>query len=124
LLCKLCNVLIENANLKNQLDALNDRLNALETFEEEEEDEEDNSFVGTLQESLKDKMPQLIDFVLGALSPKPQIQTNGIGANIDEIITEFRAINPNIESDLQKLLELAKTKPDLFKMLISQLRAM
>jgi len=115
---------IENANLKNQLEALNDRLNALETCEEEEDEEEDESFVGALQESLKDKMPQLIDFVLGALTPKTQIQTTGIGSNIDEIISEFREINPNIESDLHKLLQLAKTKPDLFKMLITQLRSM
>jgi hypothetical protein len=49
---------------------------------------------------------------------------SGIGSNIDEILFEFKKINPSIESDLQKLLELAKNKPDLFKMLITQLRSM
>lgn len=117
---------IENANLKNQLEMLSDRLNALENdIEDEEEEIEDDSIIGTLQNSLKDKMPQIIDFVLGALSNKQQPQyATGIGSNIDEIINEFRTINPNIESDLFKLLQLAKNKPELFSMLINQLRAM
>lgn len=116
---------IENANLKNQLEALNERLNALESEEDEEEELEDDSIIGTLQTSLKDKMPQIIDFVMGALSNKQQPQyATGIGSNIDEIISEFRTINPNIESDLFKLLQLAKNKPELFSMLINQLRAM
>jgi hypothetical protein len=58
---------------------------------------------------------------------KPQQTTNfqtGIGSNIDQIISEFRLINPDIESDLLKLLNLAKTKPALFNMLITQLRTM
>ena len=32
----------------------------------------------------------------------------GIGSNIDELITEFKTINPNIENDLAKLLKIAK----------------
>jgi hypothetical protein len=47
-----------------------------------------------------------------------------LGSNIDEIISEFRVINPNIESDLHKLLNLAKTNRPLFDLLINQLRNM
>jgi hypothetical protein len=48
----------------------------------------------------------------------------GIGSNIDELIIEFKKINPNIENDLAKLLKVAQEKPSLFKMLIENLRAM
>jgi hypothetical protein len=64
--------------------------------------------------------------ISGFLTQKTQSQNMnlGIGSNIDEIITEFKSINPNIENDLAKLLKVAKEKPTLFKMLIENLRAM
>lgn len=120
---------IENANLKNQNEALASRLNDLENrfneIEEEDDDEQPVGMLGALETAVQDKLPQLIDVVLGMLTtPKPNVVHSGIGSNIDEIINEFRTINPDIESDLYKLLQLAKTKPQLFNMLIQQLRSM
>jgi hypothetical protein len=119
---------IENANLKNQNEQLAMRLNDLENRFDEQNDEDDDEqpvgMLGALESAVQDKLPQLIDVVIGMLSPKLPTMQTGIGSNIDEIITEFRSINPDIESDLLKLLQLAKTKPQLFNMLIQQLRAM
>lgn len=121
---------IENANLKNKNEALEARLEAIEAkmigFDDEEDQEEtqdEQSFIGSFNDAIKDKMPQLIDMVIGMLAKPQQTAISGVN-NIDEIITEFKQINPQIENDLAKLLQLAKTKPELFKMLIQQLRAM
>lgn len=119
---------IENAQLKNQNELLQSRIEAIEAKmlgmdEEEEIEEEEEGIIGTLNEALKDKMPALIDMVIGMLAKPNTTAISGVN-NIDEIINEFRTINPNIENDLAKLLQLAKTKPDLFKILIQQLRSM
>ena len=95
--------------------------------DDEELEEEPVGVVGAIQNTVMDKLPQIMDLVLANLFQNKQPQTNipmGIGSNVDEIISEFRKINPDIESDLLKLLNLAKTKPDLFKLLITQLRSM
>ena len=95
--------------------------------DDEDEEEEAVGMMGAVEEAIKDKMPELLTMFVGMLTnqfaPKTPIST-GIGSSIDEIISEFRTINPDIESDLHKLLQLAKNKPALFKMLIEQLRAM
>ena len=118
---------IENAQLKNQNELLQSRIEAIEAkmigFDEDEEIEEEESFIGSINEALKDRMPALIDMVMGMLA-KPNTTAIGGVNNIDEIISEFRTINPNIEADLAKLLQIAKTKPELFKILIQQLRSM
>ena len=44
--------------------------------------------------------------------------------NLIDLGYEFKDINPEILSDLQKLLNLAKTNKPLFDMLIKQLRSM
>lgn len=93
----------------------------------DDDDNEDNNIgmIGALQQTVMQKLPDLIDILIMQMKPQStQTIQSGIGGSIDEVITEFRKINPNIESDLQKLLNLAKTKPDLFKMLIGQLRSM
>jgi hypothetical protein len=113
---------IENERLKNTLERLEDRLNDLEN-EEEEEEEAPVGILGAVEQALQDKLPQLIDLAIGFLTPKNNMPV-ALGSNIDEIISEFRVINPNIESDLFKLLQLAKTNKPLFDMLINQLRAM
>lgn len=93
-----------------------------------DDDDDDNNvgMIGAIQSSVIQKLPALIDILIMQMQPNKTnaIMPSGIGSNVDEIITEFRKINPSIESDLQKLLDLAKTKPDLFKMLITQLRSM
>jgi hypothetical protein len=87
----------------------------------------DRLTLGQIQNSIIAKLPDLIDMLIsGFLTNKTQSNNMnlGIGSNIDEIITEFKSINPNIENDLAKLLKVAKEKPSLFKMLIENLRAM
>lgn len=118
---------IENERLKNQLGLLEARLSEIENEEEEEEEDqpEKTTMLGAVEDAFKDRLPQLIDLAIGMLTQKMvQPVPVALGSNIDEIISEFRQINPNIESDLFKLLQLAKNKPELFKMLITQLRSM
>lgn len=119
---------IENERLKNSLERMEERLNDLENNDEDEDEiEEQNvSMLGAVEDALKDRLPQLIDLAIGMLTNKAMSHNVpvALGSNIDEIISEFRTINPNIESDLFKLLQLAKTKPELFNMLITQLRSM
>jgi len=113
---------IENERLKNTLARLEDRLNDLEN-EEEEEEEQPVGMLGAVEAAIQDKLPQLIDLAIGFFTPKQNINMPvSLGSNIDEIISEFRVINPNIESDLHKLLHLAKTNRPLFDLLINQLR--
>jgi hypothetical protein len=91
----------------------------------DDDDDKNVGMIGAIQQTVMQKLPALIDILIMQMQPKQNtIMPSGIGSNVDEIITEFRKINPSIESDLQKLLDLAKTKPDLFKMLITQLRSM
>lgn len=122
---------IENANLKNKNETLESRLSDLENRfnnldeEDEEEDQAPVGMIGALEMAVQDKMPMLIDVLVGMLTQnKPVTLNTGIGSNIDEIISEFKTINPDIESDLYKLLQIAKTKPEFFKVLITQLRSM
>jgi hypothetical protein len=123
---------IENANLKNKnesleqrLQGLEERFNNLDEDIDEDVDESPVGMIGALELAVQEKMPMLIDVLVGMLTaPKTMPVGSSIGSNIDEIISEFKTINPDIESDLYKLLQIAKTKPDLFKMLITQLRNM
>lgn len=118
--------LIENERLKNQLYQLESRLSEIENQSDDDDDDEIQNIgmIGAIEDAVKDKLPQLLDLAIGFLTTKKQPMAMSLGANIDEILAEFRQINPSIDSDLHKLLNLAKTKPELFTMLITQLRAM
>jgi hypothetical protein len=120
------NLALENQRLAFENTLLQKQL-AEEAFEDDEEEAEPVGALGQIQNSIIAKLPDLIDFLIsGFLTQKTQSQNMnlGIGSNIDEIITEFKSINPNIENDLAKLLKVAKEKPTLFKMLIENLRSM
>jgi hypothetical protein len=116
--------LIENERLKNQLYQLETRLNEIENQVDDDDEVENVGMIGAIEDAVKDKLPQLLDLAIGFLTTKKEPLAMSLGANIDEILAEFRQINPSIDSDLHKLLNLAKTKPELFNMLITQLRAM
>lgn len=118
--------LIENERLKNQLYQLENRLSEIENQNDDDDDDNENNIgmIGAIEEAVKDRLPHLIDLAIGYFSTKKQPMTMSLGANIDEILAEFRQINPSIDSDLHKLLNLAKSNPELFNMLINQLRAM
>ena len=117
---------IENERLKNRLDQLETTLQELQNDDDDDDDEQeqDRGIIGKVEDAMVEKLPQLIDLAIGMMLQKNNPAPVALGSNIDEIISEFRKVNPNIESDLFKLLQLAKTKPDLFNMLITQLRAM
>jgi len=113
---------LDNQRLQFQNEILQKEL---EEIEEEEEEEMPQSISGVMQETLLGKLPQIIDMALLSLAPKQTMQPSMSGTiEINEIINEFKTINPDIENDLSLLLNLAKTKPELFKMLIGQLRTM
>jgi hypothetical protein len=99
----------------------------------EEEEPEIGSVQPTIQEALTSsfigKLDTIIDVVLTRfMTPNNTIQKQSYAINgindIENIIAEFKTINPDIESDLAKLLQLAKDKPALFNMLIQQLRTL
>jgi hypothetical protein len=115
---------LENQRLQFQNEILQRELAELDEEEDEEGDE-----VGSLTDVMKDtimgKLPQIIDMALLSLAPKNVMAPAMAGTNdINEIIEQFKTINPEIENDLKLLLNLAQTKPALFNMLIQQLRTM
>jgi hypothetical protein len=113
---------LENQRLQFQNDILQKELAEIE---EEEEEEEAQSITGVMQDTLMGKLPELIDMALLSFAPKNTVAPAMAGVNdINKIIDEFKVINPDIENDLFLLLNLAKTKPALFNMLIQQLRTM
>jgi hypothetical protein len=120
------NLALENQRLAFENTLLQKQLED-EAFDDDEEEAEPVGALGQIQNSIIAKLPDLIDMLIsGFLTQKTQ-STNmnlGIGSNIDELIIEFKKINPNIENDLAKLLKVAKEKPSLFKMLIENLRSM
>lgn len=121
------NLALENQRLAFENTLLKKQIEEEENEEDFEEDfeEEPKSLGSVMQEQLMGKLPQLIDLAIAAFAPNQN--TNNLktmAGNTDEIIAEFKTINPDIESDLAKLLDLAKNNPQLFKMLINQLRAM
>jgi hypothetical protein len=137
---------VENAKLNAQLSRLEEKLNDLVTDSEEVEAEPTISEkIGSV---LLDRADDIISVILmklgGAMTPMvPQSPISGIDKtdyvpkeSIDkageewweesliDLGYEFKEINPDILSDLQKLLNLAKTNKPFFDMLIKQLRNM
>lgn len=121
------NVATENATLKAQLERMAEKLDEFINEEEEEEEEIGNppTLMGAISETLIGKIDTIIDVVLAKLmQPQQQITgINGIEENTDTL-NEFRTIYPNIDEDLKRLLILAKTQPEFFKLLIQNLRNM
>jgi hypothetical protein len=116
---------LANQRLEFENSLLQKRLEDIELLEDDEDEDEQPSVAGAMQEALIGKLPQLIDLAMLSFAGKKQqpVAMAGIDETID-IINEFKEINPEIENDLKKLLNLAKTNPALFNMLISQLRTM
>lgn len=125
---KYVTVAVENATLKAQLEQLEQKLDDL--LEEQDEVEEvgavEPQTIGqALNGVLMSKLDTIVDVVLAGLATKftgvnntPAIN----GVDDSDVLNEFKKIHPEIEQDLARLLKLAQTKPDFFKMLIIQLR--
>lgn len=123
---------LENQRLEFEKHLLEKKLEDDELEDDEDAVGEEIGMIGALQNAVVDRLPQLIDLVIARLStPVITNQSNnnnqmnlGIGANIDQIISELRKVDADIESDLMKLLQLAKNNPKFFQMLIQQLRSL
>jgi hypothetical protein len=132
---------VENAKLNAQLSRLEEKLNDL-VIEADVEEEATPSVSERIGAVLLDRADDIISVLLmklgGALTPvTPQAPISGVNNevmnneadvvfedNLLDLGYEFKEINPDIVSDLQKLLNLAKTNKPLFDMLIKQLRSM
>lgn len=125
---KYVSVAVENATLKAQLEQLEQKLDDL--LEESDESEEvgatEPQTIGqALNGVLMSKLDTIVDVVLAGLATKfTGVKTAPAINGVDDsnVLEEFKQIHPEIEQDLARLLHIAKTKPDFFKMLIMQLR--
>lgn len=122
-------VATENATLKAQLERLEEKLDEMLA------DDDDDDPVGSMDEpetigqalnrALISKLDTVVDVVLARLAmpsvPQQAFPINGVDG---DTLNEFRTIHPEIDNDLKRLLVLAQTQPDFFKMLIVQLRNM
>lgn len=123
-------VATENATLKAQLARMEEKMDEL-MYDDEDEDEvgapAPQNFTEAINSALIGKIDTIVDVVLGMIARQNMPVNNSVGINgIDgnDILDEFKTIHPEIEDDLARLLKLAKTQPDFFKMLIGQLRKM
>ena len=83
--------------------------------------------------TIMQKLPAIVDLIIiklmGGAADVSMQPANGISGiddahdtNINNLITDFQMIHPEIGDDLARLYKLATTQPDFFKMLIVQLR--
>ena len=119
-------VATENATLKAELRRVEEKLDEILADDDDDDDEISGAEPKTVGEALQNaiigKLDTIVDVVLTRLA-MPALQTNATAINgVDDVLTEFREIHADIDADLARLLVLAKTKPDFFKMLIAQLR--
>jgi len=124
----------ENATLRGQIERMEEKLDEILTDNEEDEAVGEPPTLGqAMNSALMQKLPAIVDLIIiklmGGQADQSMIPANGIaGLNEFEdaqtltVIDEFKTIHPEIHNDLVRLLTLAKTRPDFFKMLIMQLR--
>ena len=122
-------VATENATLKAQLARMEEKMDELMYEDDQDEDEvgapAPATFTEAINNALIGKIDTIVDVVLGMIAKQNMPQNTGIaGIEGNDILDEFKMIHPEIEDDLARLLKLAKTQPDFFKMLIGQLRKM
>jgi len=121
-------VATENATLKAQLARMEEKMDEL-IYDDDDDDEvgapAPATFTEAINNALIGKIDTIVDVVLGMIAKQNMPQNTGIaGIDGNDILDEFKQIHPEIEDDLARLLKLAKTQPDFFKMLIGQLRKM
>ena len=126
----------ENATLRGQLERMEEKLDEIISDDETEETVTGPETLGqAMNATLMSKLPAIVDLIIiklmGGQADPSMVPANGI-SGFDEsellmepstkVLQEFRTIHPEIDTDLMRLLQLAKTQPDFFKMLIVQLR--
>lgn len=123
----------ENEQLKAQMLRQNEMIEDLtsEDFEEEEEAvgmTEQEQLIGAIKDAVMPRLPQIIDYLLG--NNKPATVINGIeekeevSKNFNSVINELKKHDMHLLSDLYILLRLAESNPQMFNLLITQLRTM
>lgn len=127
---KYVQVATENATLRAQLERLEEKLDEMIADDDDDDDEpigstEPETIGAALNRALISKLDTVVDVVLARLAmpnaPQHAYPINGFET---DVLSEFRAIHPEIDDDLRRLLIMAKTQPDFFKMLIVNLRNM
>jgi hypothetical protein len=122
---ELATVRAQNERLEEKLDELLEELDA----PDEVGTTAPKNIGEAVQEAIIGKADRIIDALLiyfaNSGNNKPTVQSYAPAINgIDSpVLDEFKQVYPDIEEDLKRLLILAKTKPDFFKMLITQLRS-
>jgi len=92
--------------------------------EEEEEEEEEAGAMGGVDASQLGQIMTLVNMLKGQSKPAT---INGIDEQRDNINKAIKILykhDKSLDTDLLKLAEIAETKPDMFKTLISTLRSM
>ena len=112
----------EVERLKYLNERLSDELMQIEQEEEEEIGATEDPMIA-MQSMLMGKLPQILDYILKP-SASPKIAGIEDDSNTGDVIAELQQYDPELESDLKKLLNLAKNNPSLFKILLNSLRSM
>lgn len=123
----------ENEQLKAQMFRQNELIEDLTSDDSEEEEEaigmtEQEQLIGAIKDAVMPRLPQILDYLLG--NNKPATVINGVeekeevSKNFNSVITELKKHDMHLLSDLYILLRLAKENPQMFQMLITQLRTM
>lgn len=116
---------IEMVREVERLKYLNERLSdeLMQIEEEEEEIGATEDPMMAMQSMLMGKLPQILDYILKP-NTSPKIAGIEDEGSTGDVIAELQQYDPELESDLKKLLNLAKNNPSLFKMLLNSLRSM
>ena len=115
----------ENAIL-NEIKALKQKFAELD---EEEEEDEPESNIGGIDTSQLSQIMGLVNLFKNQNTP-PVINgvetkdLDQVKANINQAIKILYKNDKSLDTDLQKLAELSETKPELFKMLLENLRTL
>ena len=125
-------VATENATLKAQLERMEEKMDEILADEDEDDGDvagvEPQTFGQAVNQALIGKIDTIVDVVLGYLAKNhlPQQQAvNGVDDDgFDQMMEEFRQVHPDINQDIYRFLQLAKTQPQFFSMVINQLRSM
>jgi hypothetical protein len=127
---KYVQVATENATLRAQLERMEEKLDEMISDEDDEDEEpigvaEPETIGAALNRALISKLDTVVDVILARLAmPNVSQQAYPINGIETDVLSDFRAIHPEIDDDLKRLFKLAQTQPEFFKMLIVNLRNM
>jgi len=129
-------VATENATLKAQIERMEEKIDEMLADDDDENAIAEPQTLGAaMNATIMQKLPAIVDLIIIKLmggqadvSMQPANGINGVNdfedAQTLSVLDEFKTIHPEIHNDLVRLLKLAQTQPDFFKMLIVQLRNM